>query len=383
MKRIYLDHNGHAPTDPRVIRAVTEQMARYGNPSGIHERSRTSRAVLSRVRAKIATFLRVRPSEVLFTSGGTESMNLLIRGFCAKRPGRIITTDLEHPAIFESVRELASQGRPVTFLSPGLRGAPTVTSVVRAIDTDTTGSGTALIVLSGVNSETGIKLPLAPFADEARKRGIPLVIDGVALLGKEHFTIPEGVSGIGFSGHKIHGPPGTGFIYLRGGSSPSPLFTGGPQEFGLRAGTENLPGIVGLGEAVSILDTEGELSATRIRHLRSRFERLLKEAIPEAMINESDSPREVTRISNISNISFPGIDGESLAIQLDSEGVAVSQGSACASGMREPSRVLLNMGFPRERVARAVRFSFGRTNDEEETVRVVNILKRLCYLYST
>jgi cysteine desulfurase len=218
-----------------------------------------------------------------------------------------------------------------------------------------------MIVLSAVNAETGVKIDLEAIASLAEKKEILLVIDGVAILGKEVFSIPKGVSAMCFSAHKIHGPKGMGLLFLRSNLKFSPLILGGPQELNRRAGTENVAAILGCEEAVSILAKEQKSFVPQIQNLKDYFEKTLLTKLPTILING-----EGPRVCNVSNISFSHVDGENLLIQLDRKGILASHGSACASGSIEPSRVLLHMGLPRKRAKSSVRFSFSRNTTQEE-----------------
>ena len=362
MKRIYLDNNATTTIDPLVAEAMAEELSQGPrNPSSTHFFGQEAKKTLFSARRTIARFLNVKPHEILFTSGGTESMNLLIRGI---RPqGHVITTDLDHPCVYENMKALSS----VTFLSPGLVGAPSPSQVAAAIRPNT-----SLIVLSAANHETGTKLNLDEVAAIAEKTNIPLIIDGVALLGKERFTIPPGVTAMGFSGHKIHGPKGSGFAYLRAGTKLTPLFQGGNQENHFRAGTENLPGIVGLAKAISLLDEKVEHYQRHMQKLRNQFEQTLIKTFPDIKVNGTGN-----RIANTSNLCFPGIHGESLLIQLDMRGVAASHASACSSGALEVSRVLLNMGIPQKEARCSLRFSLSRMNTKEEIVQATKSLIKI------
>lgn len=373
--RIYLDNNATTPLDPQVLEEMLKELSSSPkNPSSSHYFGMEAQKLLIDARLKIAQFLKIKPSEIIFTSGGTESMNLLIRGSLNTfKKGHIITTDLEHPCVYQTLLHLESQGYDVTRISPGKWGAPLPQDIEHVIK-----SHTKLIVLSAVNSETGVKLDLEGVANIARSRNIPLIIDGVALLGKESINIPPGVTGMGFSAHKIHGPKGVGFAFLRQGCRLNPLLLGGHQERGFRGGTENLSGIVGLASAVSILDKDLEAFSNHLLFLRNLFEEELIKKIPDMIING-----EGPRVSNTSNIYFPNIDGETLLIQLDMCKIAASQGSACSSGALEPSRVLLNMGLSKEQVQSSLRFSFSRMNTENEIKRAADqIADRVNSLYA-
>lgn len=365
IKRIYLDNNATTPLDPLVIEAMKEELSKGPrNPSSIHFFGQEAKKTLLSSRQTIAKFLNVKPHEIVFTSSGTESLNLLIHGLLPKERRHLITTDLEHPCIYENMKALDAQGIPITFLSPGLRGSPSPEELKAAIC-----SQTGLIILSAVNSETGSKLDLANIAAVAQAADIPLIIDGVALLGKEPFMIPPGVTGMGFSGHKIHGPKGIGFFFLRSGTKLKPLLLGGNQENGLRSGTENLLGIVGLAQAISILNKNIERYAAYMKELRDFFETTLKKRLPNLKINGTG-----LRVGNISNLCFPQVDGESLLIQLDMAGIATSHATACSSGSLEISRTLLNMGISKNDAHSSLRFSLSRMNTKKEILKTIETL---------
>jgi cysteine desulfurase len=354
--KIYLDNNGTTPLDPNVLDVMIEELANGPrNPSSIHTFGQEGKKILTKARKTIADFFSLKPSDILFTSGGTEGLNLLIRG--TSKGGHIIGSNIDHAAVYNTLEDLKEKGADVTYLPVHEYGAPEPEDLIKAIRPDTD-----LIVLSAANSETGVKLDMQRCASIAENRRIPLILDGVALLGKEPFTIPAGVSGMAFSSHKFHGPQGIGFIICRPSLKLTPLITGGGQEKGLRSGTENLPAIVGMAHALTLLN-EDKIYA-HLSYLRTRFEALIFRALPTTEINGTGP-----RLPSTSNLYFPNIDGESLLISLDMHGIAASHASACASGALEPSRTLLNMGYSKERASSSLRFSFSRFNtlDEVET----------------
>jgi cysteine desulfurase len=360
-EKIYLDNNATTPLDPNVLDVMIEELAGPPhNPSSIHSFGQEGKKILSEARKKIADFLAVKPSEILFTSSGTEGLNLLIRG--ASKGGHIIGSAIDHSAVFNTLEDLREKGAEVTFLFVDEYGAPTIDHLKRMIRPET-----ELIVLSAANGETGVKLDINAFAALAKRNLVPLILDGVALLGKEPFTIPSGVSGMAFSAHKFHGPQGIGFIYHHPSLKLTPLITGGGQEKGLCSGTENLTGIVGMTRALTLLDEDENYA--HLSHLRETFEAMILEALPDTEINGTGP-----RLPNTSNLYFPGVDGESLLISLDMHGVAASHGSACASGALEPSRTLLNMGYSKKRASSSIRFSFSRFNTLEEVEKAASTL---------
>lgn len=367
--KIYLDSNSTTGIDPRVLEAMLPELSLTpANPSSIHSFGREAKNRLSKSRETIAAFLKVKSSEIIFTSCGTEAMNLLLRGFFPSDiSGHAIASNVEHPCVYKTLLDLGQKGLDVSFLPAGLLGAVTPNAVKEAIRPNT-----RFITLTAVNNETGIKHDLEAVGQIALEAKIPLLIDGVALLGKELFTMHPGISGMGFSGHKIHGPKGIGFAFVRSNLKLTPLLTGGNQESSLRAGTENLPGIMGLAKAVEILNTELPSATERMAMLRDRLEAgLLVKASP-VVVNGMGK-----RICNTCNLSFPKDLGEDLLIALDMAGIAVSHGSACSSGAMEPSRVLTNMGLPPQIAKSAIRFSVSRNTTIEEIDKAIDIVAEI------
>ncbi len=367
--KIYFDNNSTTALDPRVFKAMLADLqGPPANPSSVHSFGRAAKKLLDEARKELAAFFGARETDVTFTSGGTESMNLLLRGIGA---GHIITTDIEHSSTYNTVQALSANGLKATFLKIGLEGAPSVTQVENAISTDT-----CAIVLSAVNGETGVKLDIHAMAAMATRRKIPLFLDAVAWVGKEPIEWPHGVAGMTVSAHKFHGPKGVGALILRPGVKLSPQITGGPQEFSRRAGTENLSGILGLSAALRIVkETQTEITQ-HLTDLCRHFECQLLRALPNVAVNGLGP-----RVANVVNLAFLGCDGETLLLHLDMQGIAASHGSACASGALEPSRVLLNMGLERKVARSSIRFSFGRFNTREEVdialEKIVGIVRAL------
>lgn len=364
--KIYLDNNAATFVDPRVIDAIADSLCRFpGNPSSSHSYGQNARSALIKARQHIADFLSVRPSEIIFTSGGTEGVNMVMRGLLAEvSTGHLITSDLEHSSVFLVSKYLETKGIRTTFLSPGLKGAPSPQEVQAAIRSDT-----RLITLMAVNNETGIKTDIESLAAIAEEEKIPFFVDGIALLGKESFKIPKGVSAMCFSGHKFHASKGIGFVFVRQNLRLTPLIIGGEQEYQRRGGTENLPGIIGLSEAVRILEDTLPAEEEKMRTLREHFEKGICHSLTDIQINGTGP-----RVSNTVNIAFLGVDGESLLTALDMQGVAASHGSACSSGSLEPSRVLLNMGISSDVVRSSLRFSLSRMTTLKEIDTAVEII---------
>lgn len=369
MRRIYLDNNATTGLDPQVLEAMLQELSPTpSNPSSVHYFGQQARHKLQNARQTVASFFRVRPEEVLFTSGGTEALNLLLRGHILKRgPCHILSSNVEHASVYRTLQSLATQGCLVDYLPAGLWGAVHPHQIASSLRKDT-----GLIVLGAANSETGVKHDLDQIAEIARQRNVPLVIDGVALLGKEPFAMPQGVAAMAFSAHKFHGPKGTGCALVRATFPLLPLLTGGDQEFSRRAGTENLPGIVGLAKALQCIESQLPAASHRMQELRTHFEQELLARLEPVLIN-GQGPRVV----NTSNLCFPGADGETLLMQLDLAGIAASHGSACASGALEPSRVLTQMGLPSDLARSSLRFSLSRLTTREEIDRTLDTLVRL------
>jgi cysteine desulfurase len=364
-KRIYLDNNATTGVDPRVLEAMLPELSVIpSNPSSIHYFGQEARQRLQSSRETIAAFFQVKPHEVIFTSGGTEAMNLMLRGFFSKEiNGHAITSNVEHSCVYNTLKALQNNGLDVSFLPAGLLGAVLPEQIQSAICSDT-----RFIVLSAVNSETGVKHDIDAIGQIALKAGIPLIVDGIAWLGKELFALHPGISGICFSGHKFHAPKGIGFAIVRSTMTINPYLTGGQQEYSIRAGTENLPGIIGLAKAVELLKIELPEATDRMAMLRERLEAGLMQQANPVVVNGIGK-----RICNTCNLSFPNDNGEDLLIALDMAGIAVSHGSACSAGALEPSRVLTNMGLPRQIARSAIRFSLSRHTTLEEIDTTIEI----------
>lgn len=366
LNKVYLDNNATTALDPRVLSVVTDALENlFGNPSSAHTLGQVVRQKVNQARRTIASHLGVRPQEVIFTSGGTEGLNTVLKGFWQQQPrAHVVSSTVEHACVYATLRELSSAGQEISFLSPGLHGAVTPEAVKEAIQPHT-----GLICLMAVNNETGVKTDIPAIAAVAHEARIPFVVDAVAWLGKEAVTIPQGVSALCFSGHKFHAPKGVGFLVLRSQLKIPPLLTGGGQEFGKRGGTENVSGILGMAEAIRLLETELPEATNRMRRLRDRLQQGILAEIPDAQMNGSGP-----RVANTLNLSFPGIDGESLLVALDQAGLAISHGSACASGALEPSRILIEMGIPESIARGAMRFSLSRFTTEGEIDRAIQIV---------
>lgn len=365
---IYLDNNATTMIDPRVKAEIVALMdTPFGNPSSPHRLGQKAKSLLSHARKQVASFLGCTSQQIIFTSGGTEGAALSIHGLLKdKNKAKILSSTVEHACVFETLEVLKQQGASVEYLPVGSSGAIDMDDLKRSLEKQKPD----LIVLMAVNNETGVKNDLAAIAELASAQNIPLVVDGVAWLGKERFTIPTGVSAMFFSGHKVHAPQGTGFLYIKPKLKLAPQILGGSQEFNMRGGTENLLGIVALGKALEILSTELPAATKHMAELTKRLENALLQ-IPTAEINGTGE-----RVCNTLNVSFAKKDGETILIALDQAGVCCSLGSACSSGAIEPSRVLLKMGVPMERAQASLRFSLSRMTTREEMDRAIMIIQR-------
>lgn len=356
--KIYLDNSATTQPALEVIQAVCEELSHSpGNPSSVHSWGQAAKRRLLAYREKIATYCQVKPHEIIFTSGGTESMNLILRGlFSNEVSGHAITSGIEHASVHHTMIDLQKRGLDVVMLKPQKEGHITFAQVQEAFN-----KKTRFVALFAANSETGVKNDLEEIANFCEAKGVPLFVDGVAWFGKEAFVLPKGVSAIGFSGHKIHAPQGIGFALIRSSCKLTSFLTGAMQEYGLRPGTENLPGIAGLAKAVELLSTALPESEIRMRRLRDYLEQGLLQEIPGAQVHGRGN-----RVCNILNISLGQGIGEDLLIALDQSGIAVSHGSACSSGSLEPSRILTQMGVSYPIAKSSLRFSLSRYTTKEE-----------------
>jgi cysteine desulfurase len=372
--RIYLDYNATTPPLPDVVTAVGRVMATtHGNPSSVHTFGQQAKAELDHARSAVAALIGAEPSEVVFTAGGTEADNLALRGAAeALQPaGRthIVTTGIEHEAVLNTVRALERRGWSVTMLPVDHTGVVSPAALEAAIRPDT-----AIVSVMHANNEIGTIQPIAELAAIAHRHGAVMHCDAVQSVGKIPVSVKAlGVDLLALAGHKFGGPKGTGALWIRRGVRLVSCLTGGKQERNRRAGTENVPALAGLGVAArAALDT-GLASAPAIAALRDHLEATILRTVPGTAIN-GDPDR---RVPNTSNISFEGIEAESLLIALDLEGVAVSTGSACSSGSLEPSHVLRAMGLSQARGRNSLRFSLGAATTRDEVEFVAGVLPRL------
>lgn len=362
MNRVYLDYNATTPVEPEVLDAMLPYFsAEFGNAASIHTVGQRARAAVESARDQVAALLGARSQEIVFTSGGTESDNHAIFGVIRSTPGatkHIVTTNIEHEAVLNTCQALEKEGVAVTYLPVNRDGVIAVDQVEEAIRPHT-----ALITVMHANNELGTVQPLEQIGKLAAQRDIYFHTDAVQSAGK----IPLDVKALGadllsISGHKIYAPKGIGALCIRGGSRVQQFFYGGHHQRGARPGTENVPGIVGLGKAAEIARLSFQTDATRVSALRDKLEASLAAKIPDSHINSASAPRTF----NTTNLTFPGIEGEALVIALDLKGICVSTGAACSSGAVEPSHVLTAIGLSADEARASIRFSLGRHTTEAE-----------------
>jgi len=366
-----MDHNATTPTDPRVVEAMLPYFGeRYGNPSSPYELSQATRRAVEEAREMVASSMACSPREIVFTSGGTESDNMALKGVAFAnlgRPGHIVTTHIEHHAVLHTATYLRDRfGLDVTLVEVDETGMVDPADVERACREDT-----VLVSVMLANNEVGTVQPVGEIAAIARKRGIIVHTDAVQAIGKLPVDVGElGVDLLSMSSHKIYGPKGVGFLYVRRGVSFDPLSHGGSHEWSVRAGTENVPGIVGLARALELAVEGIPEESVRLNALTARLEKGILESIPEVSIN--GHPTE--RLPGTLNVSLHYVEGESVVLALDMEGIAVSTGSACTTDSAEPSHVLSAMGVPANVAQGSVRFGLGRSTTQADVDRVLEVL---------
>jgi len=366
--RVYLDHNATSPLDQEVRNAMIEFMECYGNPSSIYAAGREARLAVETARRNAAMLVNCTARRITFTSGGSESNNLAIKGAAfanSNSKNHIITTAIEHPSVLNTCRWLEKRGFSVTCLPSDREGRVNPEYLKDAIT-----ERTCLVTVMMANNETGSIQPIAELAGIAKERGVIFHTDGAQAVGKIPIDVEElGVDLLTISGHKFHGPKGIGALYVRKGVALDPLVSGGRQENGMRAGTENVIGIVGLGKAAE-LGLYNLPNVNRMRTMRDKLEEGIRELIPGVKLNG----HKKERLANTLNLTLPGIRGESLVLALDQRGVAISSGSACRAGLPEPSHALMAMGLSDEEAHCSVRFSLGRENTMHEIDRTICVL---------
>ena len=369
-KPIYLDHAATTPVAPEVIQAMLPYLeGAYGNASSLHSFGQEAKAAVEAARTRIASFMGARPEEIVFTSGGTESDNFIIKGIALSRRDRgnhLITSSIEHHAVLETCDFLRKQGVSVTLLPVDSNGLVDPDDVRKAIT-----NKTILISIMHGNNEIGTIEPIAEIGSIAREHGVAFHTDAVQTFGHVPIDVDQlKVDFLSASAHKLHGPKGVGLAYIRKGAKITPLLHGGDQEKRRRASTLNVPGIVGFGRAVELAAESMQAESVRQAVLRDRLVEGLLSGISDTYLNG----HPVRRLPNNANLSFAFVEGEGLLLSLDMEGIAVSTGSACTSSSLEPSHVLEAIGVPVELAHGSIRFSLGRDTSAEDIDRVLEVM---------
>ena len=370
-RRVYLDHNASTPVHPEVVAEMLPYFTElYGNPSSIHAFGREARDGMDLARERVARFLKVSPPEIVFTSGGTESDNFAVKGLAwARGKGHLITSQVEHHAVLRTCRALEAQGFDLTCVGVDEFGMVDPDEVRRAIRPDT-----IAISIMHANSEVGTIQPIAAIGRIAREHGVPFHVDAVQTFGKLPLDVDAlGIDALSFSAHKIYGPKGVAGLFVRKGTKMVAVQHGGEHERRRRAGTENLPGIVGLGKAVAVRARDMQAEAERVGALRDRLWQGVSARVPEVRL----SGHPTQRLPGTASLLFRHVESESIVLGLDLKGIGVSAGSACTSGNVEPSHVLVAMGISVDWAMGAVRCSLGRSTTAEDIDYVVECVEPL------
>jgi cysteine desulfurase len=365
--RVYLDNNATTPVLPEVFEAMRPYFGEhFGNASSIHHHGQETRAAVENARESVAGLLGCGAPEVIFTSGGTESDNLAIAGL-VKAGDHVITSGIEHHAVLHAAKNLEQIGCEVTVLPADGRGLVDPDDVKRGLR-----PATRLITVMMANNETGVLQPVEEIGRVAAEAEVLFHTDAVQAAGKVAIDVKRlQCHALSISGHKLHGPQGTGALFLKKGTQLQPLFHGGRHERSRRAGTENVPGIVGLGKAAQLaIESLSNGAIQRLAAMRDRLQRVVLSRIEGTTVNGDGAPR----VPNTANIRFDHIEGESLVIALDLRGLAVSTGAACSSGAIEPSHVLIAMGLRPEQARASIRFSLGKQTTEEDIDFAIRLL---------
>ena len=367
MHRVYLDNNATTPLLPEVFEAMRPYFGEhFGNASSIHHHGQETRAAVESARESVAALIGCSPSEVVFTSGGTESDNLAVAGLAA--PGdHVITSSIEHHAVLHAVQHLEETGSQITIVPVDDGCLINPDDVKRALRPNT-----KLITIMMANNETGVVQPIEEIGKIAAEAGVLFHVDAVQAAGKVPIDVKRiGCHALSISGHKIHAPQGTGALFVKKDTRLHPLFHGGRHERSRRAGTENVPGIVGLGQAARMAKDGFETGTVeKLSTMRDRVQKGILGKIEDTQVNGDRGPR----VPNTTNIRFNHIEGESLVIALDLKGLAVSTGAACSSGAIEPSHVLTAMGLRPEQARASIRFSLGKQTTEDDIDFALNLL---------
>jgi len=377
MTRIYFDNNATTPVAPEVAEAMRPYLGEdFGNASSVHWFGQRAREAVERAREQVATLIKAPPAEIVFTSGGTESDNAAVFGAVeAARtrtlsgPKHVIATSIEHPAVLYSGRALERRGLRVTFVPVGADGVVDPAEIERSIMPETT-----LITVMLANNEIGTLQPVGEIGRIARERHITFHTDAVQAVGKVPVDVEKlGVDLLSLSAHKLYGPKGVGALYVRKGTRLEPFMFGGHHERDRRPGTENVPGIVGLGAAAELAERLLAEDAARLAALRDRLEAGILPRVEAVRVNSHPAHRQ----PNTLNLTFDGIKGESLVMALDLEGIACSTGSACASGSIEPSHVLTALGLSADQARSSIRLSLGRYNTGADVDTALEVIPRV------
>ena len=373
MKQVYLDHSATTPVRQEVLEAMLPYFSEeYGNASSVHGFGQRARNAIEGAREKVASLLGASPEEIIFTSGGTESDNLAIKGLAAAphvRGKQVVTSAIEHHAVLNTCTALEKQGFAVVQLPVDRHGLVDAEEL-RQASANAKGD-VALVSIMMANNEVGTIEPIRELAAVAAEASVPFHTDAVQAVGKVPVDVRElGVDLLSLSAHKFYGPKGVGALYVRSGTRIQPLQHGGHHEKNLRAGTENVPGIMGLARALELACEEMETEAQRLHELRDRLQEGLMDRIPDSLLNG----HPVKRLPHLLNMSFENVEGESILLSLDAVGIAASTGSACTSGTLEPSHVLTAMGMPPGIAHGSLRFSLGRVNTAEDIEYVLEKL---------
>jgi len=370
---IYMDHSATSPVDPQVLKEMLPYFKEnFGNASTLYSLGREARTAMEKARKQVASLIGANPDEIYFTSGGTESDNIAIKGTVNRLQNQghhIITSAIEHPAVEETCKYLEKNGFEVTYLPVGAEGIVKVADVEAAIKKET-----ILITVMHANNEIGTIQPIAKIGELANEKGIYFHTDAVQTVGKIPVDVNElKVDMLSISAHKLYGPKGIGALYIRKGTRLDPLLHGGGHERGIRPGTENISGVVGLGKACQLAEENLEVSMKQISNLRDKLIEGVLEQIDQSYLNGHPTQR----LPNNANFRFSSIEGESLVLQLDAKGIASSTGSACSSKKLEPSHVLMAIGLKEVDAHGSLRLSLGKENTEEEIDYVIESIKEV------
>ena len=373
MRRVYMDHNATTPVHPEVLEAMMPFFRdQFGNASSIHWAGREVKKFLDEAREKVAALMNADPQEILFTGCGTESDNMAIKGVASTHQDKgrhIITSKVEHHAVLHTCQFMEGLGYQISYLSVDRDGLIDLEELRRSIRPDT-----VLVTIMFANNETGTIMPVQEIGEICREKGVTFHTDGVQAVGKIPIDLKKlPVDILSLSGHKLNTPKGIGAQFIRKGTKLSPLIHGGAQERNRRAGTENIPYIIGLGKACEIAQRNFQKRHEYLRNLRDRLQEGISQAVPHVELNG----HPVRRLPNTLNASFLYVEGESLLLNMDLEGIAVSSGSACSSGSADASHVILAMGKSPLVAQSAIRFSLGLTSAAGDVDYVLEVLPRI------